>query len=177
MNGVNCTAIKICSWCTALRLLHPTVGCLWGAMWFAPFSPRGRRVGDEGESQPYVRGARRCACCTLRWDVCGGRCGLLPSPLAGEGLGMRGPVIGVNETREGGQCLPLSLAQLTPSDIHLGTQLDNPVGRDLELIRRPQGVALQQHKELAAQIEIPGAVFHDERLVGHKERGLHHPAA
>lgn len=41
----------------------------------------------------------------------------------------------------------------------LGSKFDNPVGRDLELIRGPQGVALQQHKELAAQIEIPGRSF------------------
>ncbi len=142
----------------------------------APFSPRGRRAGDEGESQPYGRGARRCACCTLRWDVCGGHRGVLPSPLMGEGLGMRGRPSGLMPKKEGGQCLPLSLAQLTPSDIHLGSQLDNPVGRDLELIRRAQGIALQQHKELAAQIEIPRALFHDERLVGHEEGGLHHPA-
>ncbi len=30
MNEVNYTAIKICSWCTALRLLHPTAASLFG---------------------------------------------------------------------------------------------------------------------------------------------------
>lgn len=63
------------------------------------------------------------------------------------------------------------------SDIHLGAELDDPVGRDLELIWRAQGVALQQHEELAPQIEVPGALLHDERLVSHEEGGLHHPAA
>lgn len=49
-----------------------------------------------------------------------------------------------------------------PSDIHLGAQLDDPIGRDLELIRGAQGVALQQHKEFAAQVEVPGALLHDQ---------------
>ncbi len=30
------------------------------------------------------------------------------------------------------------------SNLDLGTELDNPVWRDLKLIRRPQGVTLQQ---------------------------------
>ena len=36
-------------------------------------------------------------------------------------------------------------------DFDLGTQLDNAVRRDLELVRRAQRVTLQQQIQLAAQ--------------------------
>ncbi len=58
-----------------------------------------------------------------------------------------------------------------------GTELDNPVWRDLKLIRRPQGVTLQQQIKLAAQAQIPWPFADNQRLMRHKERGLHHPAA
>ena len=49
------------------------------------------------------------------------------------------------EMREGIDCL----------DFDLGTQFDNPVWRDLELVRRAKRVALQQQVQLTAQTQIP----------------------
>ena len=47
-------------------------------------------------------------------------------------------------------------------NLDLGTQLDNPVGWDLELVWGAQGVTLQHQVELAAQAQIPWAFTHDQ---------------
>lgn len=103
-----------------------------------------------------------------------------PSFLSGAPVGKSIRLAGRRHRMFASSCVRLGFANRTyhpPSNIYLRAELDHSVGRDLELIRGAQGIALQQHKQLAAQIKIPGALLHDEGLVGHKERGLHHPAA
>ena len=75
--------------------------------------------------------------------------------------------------------LPISFIKkgFSASDFNLGAELNNPVRRDFELVRRSQSVALQQKIKLAAQAQVPWPLADDQRLMRHKEGGLHHPAA
>jgi len=54
-------------------------------------------------------------------------------------------------------------------NLDLRSQLNHAVRRDLELVRRTQGVTLQDKVQLAAQAQLPRAFADDQRLVRHKE--------
>lgn len=130
----------------------------WMAQCFGVAASCLKHHPDWGEGRSVMEGGKHTRCACMRRQ--GAPCNRAWGP-------------GHHE----GKSVSPGLGYRPRSDIHLGSQLDDPVGRDLELIRRPQGVALQQHEELAPQIEVPGALLHDERLVSHEEGGLHHPAA